>query len=149
MRSRSFDSLPRRLAQGPLLTLLYLPNWNSHSGKRRVLPGKSRQIMLFTPCNIMSIKREILKILTRCQEPGSRDLIVAIFPSGGSGCMLDSRNSLFMMKQLAYRTHSSGLVATLFKGLVRQCLEYVALSENPVFSGIFFLSKERSYLSLG
>ena len=82
-RSRSFDSLLRRLAQRPLLSLSMQQNWNSHSGKRAVLPDTSRQVMLFTPCHIVSINREMFKFLIRCQEPGLRELTVAIFPSGG------------------------------------------------------------------
>ena len=61
--------------------------------KTGFLPGKSRQVMLFTPCHIVSINRENLKILIRCQESVSHELTVDIFPSGGSRCMRGSRVS--------------------------------------------------------
>ena len=123
-RSRSFYSLPRGLAQGLLLSLLLQPNWNSHPGKRGVLPSKSRQVVLFTPCHIMSINREDLKILIRCKDPGPREPTVALFPSIGAQGLGHSRNGLFILKRAAYRTDSSALVATLYRGLVRQCLVY-------------------------
>ena len=101
----------------------------------------------FPPCHNVANDREKLKILIPCQDPGLRELTVAIFPNARARCMRDSRDRVLMLKRLAYRTGSSALVAALYKGLVRHCLEYgdavwdSCLQRNPFY--------ERSNLTLG